>query len=192
MIPLKLWQMNICVWIFPQGGDRRDSPHRGSQSGHWPPLCLNNTLRKWHEPQRVDVYLQGGAHKGSQPLPSVSNMVINVYDCFTALFLSSLQFSAFTTINDTVLNMSCYLTARASWPKCWATSCRTKCFYNCPPLVPVQVLLASCFVPVYAGLKPVELRGKVRVYAGVRTKSIGSWCSTGTSDSFRVFGARKC
>lgn len=45
---------------------------------------------------------------------------------------------------------------------------------NCPPLVPVQVLLASCFVPVYAGLKPVELRGKVRVYAGVRTKSIGS------------------
>lgn len=44
---------------------------------------------------------------------SVSNMVINVYDCFTALFLSSLQFSAFTTINDTVLYMSCYLTARA-------------------------------------------------------------------------------
>lgn len=28
----------------------------------------------------------------------------------------------------------------------------------------IKVLLASCFVPVYAGLKPVELRGKVRVY----------------------------
>lgn len=52
--------------------------------------------------------------KHIQPVLSVSNMVINVYDCFTPLFLSSLQFSALTTINDTMLYMSCYLTAHAS------------------------------------------------------------------------------
>lgn len=87
--------LHLCVDTL-QGGDRRDSAQRGPQSGHRPPPRLNNTLQKWQEPHRVQVYLQGGAHKGNlltQHDADVSSLeeVMNVYGYFRSLCSLILQ-----------------------------------------------------------------------------------------------------
>lgn len=71
-----------------QGGDGGDSAQWGSQSGHGPPPHLDDALGKWQEPHCVQVYLQGGAHKGA--LLSIQNTGINACDCFTSLLLMTL------------------------------------------------------------------------------------------------------
>lgn len=130
-----------------QGGDRHSSARRRPSSGQRPPPRLSNGPHR-QEPSCLQVQLKGWPHNGTHPHPVLSHCWSYSYFLHPCFPFKRPTFFSWSVFNECFQDRSgCNISVM-------------QCLLNYR-LFLLQALLASSYLPVYAGVKPVEFRGQV-------------------------------